>query len=153
MGILNNKGKPKHKRLRRHIGKPLTALAAVLCVAVAPVASANMNVIDVSGWQSADVTRVVDADAAIVKITEGGGYVNPSWRSQTDWARQTGKACGGYHYADGGNLIGIDSNDTVAIHPGVTVLVRLCGYEDASLVTMLKNLGLPLTFAASDHPY
>ena len=104
MGILNNKGKPKHKRLRRHIGKPLTALAAVLCVAVAPVASANMNVIDVSGWQSADVTRVVDADAAIVKITEGSGYTNPSWRSQTDWARQTGKACGGYHYADGGNV-------------------------------------------------
>ena len=103
MGILN-KGNPKHKRLRRHIGMPLTALAAVLCVAVAPVASANMNVIDVSGWQSADVTRVVDADAAIVKITEGGGYVNPSWRSQTDWARQTGKACGGYHYADGGNV-------------------------------------------------
>ena len=90
MGILNNKGKPKHKRLRRHIGKPLTALAAVLCVAVAPVASANMNVIDVSGWQSADVTRVVDADAAIVKITEGSGYTNPSWHSQTDWARQTG---------------------------------------------------------------
>ena len=104
MGILNNKGKPKHKRLRRHIGKPLTALAAVLCVAVAPIASASMNVIDVSGWQSADVTRVVDADAAIVKITEGGGYVNPFWRSQTDWARQTGKACGGYHYADGGNV-------------------------------------------------
>lgn len=104
MGILNNKGKPKHKRPCRHIGKPLTALAAVLCVAIAPIASANMNVIDVSGWQSADVTRVVDADAAIVKITEGGGYVNPSWRSQTDWARQTGKACGGYHYADGGNV-------------------------------------------------
>ena len=94
VGILNNKGKPKHKRLHRHIGKPLTALAAVLCVAVAPVASANMNVIDVSGWQSADVTRVVDADAAIVKITEGSGYTNPSWHSQTDWARQTGKACG-----------------------------------------------------------
>lgn len=54
--------------------------------------------------------------------------------------------------ADGGNLIGIN-NDTVAIYPGVTVLVRLCGYEDASLVTMLKNLGLPLVFAASDHPY
>lgn len=55
--------------------------------------------------------------------------------------------------ADGGNLIGLNSNDTVAIYPGVTVLVRLCGYEDASLVTMLKNLGLPLVFAASDHPY
>lgn len=55
--------------------------------------------------------------------------------------------------ADGGNLIGLNSNDTVPIYPGVTVLVRLCGYEDASLVTMLKNLGLPLVFAASDHPY
>ena len=50
-------------------------------------------------------------------------------------------------------MIGISSNDTVAIYPGVTVLVRLCGYEDASLVTMLNNLGLPLVFAASDHPY
>lgn len=54
--------------------------------------------------------------------------------------------------ADGNTLIGIN-NDTVAIFPGVTVLVRLCGYEDASLVTMLKNLGLPLVFAASDHQY
>ncbi|UIY46256.1 hypothetical protein [Bifidobacterium pseudocatenulatum] len=54
---------------------------------------------------------------------------------------------------DGSYLIGIRTNDTVAISPGVTVLVRLCGYEDDSLVTMLKNLGLPLVFAASDHPY
>lgn len=55
--------------------------------------------------------------------------------------------------ADGSNLIGINSNDTVAIYPGVTVLVRLCGYEDASLVTMLKNLTLCVALAASDHPY
>lgn len=54
--------------------------------------------------------------------------------------------------ANGGTMIGIDNN-TVAIFPGVTVLARLCGYEDASLVTMLKNLGLPLVFAAADHPY
>lgn len=54
--------------------------------------------------------------------------------------------------ADGHTMIGIN-NDTVAIFPGVTVLVRLCGYEDASLVTMLKNLGLPLVFAAEDHQY
>lgn len=45
------------------------------------------------------------------------------------------------------------ASETVAIYPGVTVLVRLCGYEDASLVTMLKNLGLPLVFAATDRPY
>lgn len=57
-----------------------------------------------------------------------------------------------WEQADGKTLIGIN-NDTVVIPPGVTVLVRLCGYEDASLVTMLENLGLPLVFAASDHPY
>jgi len=95
---------PKHKKIPRNMRLLLAAAATILCVAIAPIASANMNVIDVSGWQSADVTRVVDADAAVVKITEGNGYVNPSWRSQVDWARQTGKACGGYHYADGGNV-------------------------------------------------
>lgn len=66
---------------------------------------------------------------------------------------QDGLAKTVWEKADGGNLIGLRNNDTVAIYPGVTVLVRLCGYEDASLVTMLKNLGLPLVFAASDHPY
>ena len=107
MNILN-KGKPKpkhrHVRPRRRWRTPLTALAVAVSMAAAPAASASMNVIDVSGWQSADITRVVDADAAIVKITEGSGYVNPSWRSQIDWTRQTGKACGGYHYADGGDV-------------------------------------------------
>ncbi|MBW3095564.1 LysM peptidoglycan-binding domain-containing protein [Bifidobacterium sp. 64T4] len=71
----------------------------------APAAMASMNVIDVSGWQSSDVTRVVDADAAVVKITEGTGYTNPYWKTQIDWARSTGKACGGYHYADGGSAV------------------------------------------------
>lgn len=66
---------------------------------------------------------------------------------------QDGLAKTVWEKADGGTLIGLNSNDTVPIYPGVTVLVRLCGYEDASLVTMLKNLGLPLVFAASDHPY
>lgn len=67
--------------------------------------------------------------------------------------RQDGLAKIVWERADGSTLIGISSNDTVALYPGVTVLVRLCGYEDASLVTMLNNLGLPLVFAASDHPY
>ena len=53
---------------------------------------------------------------------------------------------------DGSYLVGIE-NDTVPIYAGVTVLARLCGYEDASLVTMLQNAGLPLVFAATDRPY
>lgn len=102
-----NKGKPKHRhaRIPRRIRMPLAALAVAVSMAFAPAAMADMNVIDVSGWQSSDVTRVVDADAAVVKITEGVGYMNPHWRSQIDWARSTGKACGGYHYADGGSAM------------------------------------------------
>ena len=53
---------------------------------------------------------------------------------------------------DGSYLIGI-YNLTVPIHVGVTVLTRLCGFDDRSLVTLLKDAGLPLTFAASDHTY
>lgn len=99
-------------------------------------------------WVSAGMTasaRVTAEGCEITVTGEGVGWLYPPL--------QDGLAKIVWEKADGGNLIGIDSNDTVAIHPGVTVLVRLCGYEDASLVTMLKNLGLPLTFAASDHPY
>ena len=53
---------------------------------------------------------------------------------------------------DGSYLIGIDKL-TVRMYEGVTVLTRLCGFDDRSLVTLLKNAGLPLTFAASDRPY
>lgn len=53
---------------------------------------------------------------------------------------------------DGSYLIGINKL-TVQMYEGVTVLTRLCGFDDRSLVTLLRNAGLPLVFAASDHPY
>lgn len=57
------KKSPKHKKIPRNMRLPFAGLVVALCMIIAPIASANMNVIDVSGWQSADVTRVVDADA------------------------------------------------------------------------------------------
>lgn len=54
---------------------------------------------------------------------------------------------------DGKYLIGLEKNMTVHIRVGVTVLTRLCGYEDRALITMLRQAGLPLVFAATDHPY
>lgn len=53
---------------------------------------------------------------------------------------------------DGSYLVGI-RNMTVPITEGVTVLTRLCGFNDRSLVPLLQNAGLPLVFAASDRPY
>ena len=54
---------------------------------------------------------------------------------------------------DGSYLIGIENNSTVPILAGVTVLTRLCGFDARSLVDILQNAGLPLVFAAEDHPY
>lgn len=100
-------------------------------------------------WVPKDImtasARISDEGCEITVTGDGVGWLYPPL--------QDGLAKVVWEKADGGNLIGIRGNDTVAIYPGVTVLVRLCGYEDASLVTMLKNLGLPLVFAASDHPY
>ena len=85
------------------------------------------------------------------KIQSAAASADAAKASETVASQESAKAV--WEKADGGTLIGIRSNDTVAIYPGVTVLVRLCGYEDASLVTMLNNLGLPLVFAATDRPY
>lgn len=99
-------------------------------------------------WVPAGMTARASVTAEGCEITVTGdsvGWLYPPLQdglAKTVWER-----------ADGSTLIGITSNDTVALYPGVTVLVRLCGYEDASLVTMLNNLGLPLVFAAVDHPY
>lgn len=99
-------------------------------------------------WTPAGTTASSKITAEGCEITVAGddvGWLYPPL--------QDGLAKIVWEKADGGTMIGLNSNDTVAIYPGVTVLVRLCGYKDASLVTMLKNLGLPLVFAASDHPY
>lgn len=99
-------------------------------------------------WVPHDMTasaRTTAEGCEITVIGDGVGWLYPPL--------QDGLAKVVWEKADGHTMIGISSNDTVAISPGVTVLVRLCGYEDASLVTMLKNLGLPLVFAAADHPY
>ena len=53
---------------------------------------------------------------------------------------------------DGSYLIG-SNKLTVQMYEGVTGLNRLCGFDDRSLITLLQNAGLPLVFAATDHPY
>lgn len=105
--------------------------------------------------REAVVPWVPDGMTASSKITDEGCEITVTGDS-VGWLYpplQDGLAKTVWEKADGGTLIGIRSNNTVAIYPGVTVLVRLCGYEDASLVTLLQNAGLPLVFAAVDHPY
>jgi GH25 family lysozyme M1 (1,4-beta-N-acetylmuramidase) len=60
-----------------------------------------MNGIDVSAWQPANITGIVDFDFVIIKATQGTSYISPSWRSQADIARTREKKIGLYHFADG----------------------------------------------------
>lgn len=97
-----------------------------------------------------------DGSSASSKITDEGCEITVTGENAC-WLYPPGPSPDGlanvvWQKKDGSYLIGI-SNLTVPIYGGVTVLTRLCGFDDRSLVTLLKDAGLPLTFAASDHTY
>lgn len=83
----------------------IVAFLCVACMVATPSAFANMNGSDVSGWQPANITRIVPADFMIVKATEGVDFRNQVWVSQINGAIETGKSHGLYHYANGGNAV------------------------------------------------
>lgn len=90
-------------RMKRITQAAAAALATVLlAIAGAPAASALQG-IDVSSWQPADITERVAGEFAIVKVTQGQGYVNPKAQSQLAAAVRSGKEIGVYHYAGGGD--------------------------------------------------
>lgn len=62
-----------------------------------------MNGIDISKWQPANITDLVDYDFAIIKATEGTGYVSPACDAQYQRAKARGKLLGVYHFASGGD--------------------------------------------------
>lgn len=62
-----------------------------------------LNVIDVSRWQPANITDLVDYDGVIIKATEGTGYVSPTCDTQYQKAKARGKLLGVYHFASGGD--------------------------------------------------
>lgn len=94
---IKNKSKPSL------VMRILAIIVAVLLGVSPATALADMQGIDVSSWQPSNITRLVDADLAVVKVTQAAGYVNPSWRAQAQGAVDTGKALGLYHYAGGYN--------------------------------------------------
>jgi lysozyme len=60
-----------------------------------------MNGIDVSRWQPANITDLVDYDFVIIKATEGTSYVSPFCDQQYQAAKKRGKLLGVYHFASG----------------------------------------------------
>lgn len=125
------------KRFCKRLRRSMTAAAAAMCAIgmTAGVAMADMNGIDVSGWQSSTITQAVPADFAIVKVTEGMWYTNPHWTAQANGTTATGKAIGLYHYADGGNAISEADrfvNATAAYHGKAMLVLDWEGYGNSS---------------------
>ena len=60
-----------------------------------------MNGIDISRWQPANITSLVDYDFVIIKATEGTSYVSPYCNAQYQGAKKRGKKLGVYHFASG----------------------------------------------------
>lgn len=103
-------------------------------------------------WAPAGMTassKITDegCEITVTGETEQGCWLNPPI------PRPDGLANVVWQQKDGSYLIGLIKNMTVQMPVGVTVLTRLCGFDDRSLVGILRNAGLPLVFAAVDNPY
>lgn len=84
-----------------------------------------MNGIDVSRWQPANITELVDYDFVIIKATEGTSYVSPYCDQQYQKAKARGKLVGVYHFASGLDAVA-EANffvDNVQGYIGEAVLV------------------------------
>ncbi|MBW3077678.1 LysM peptidoglycan-binding domain-containing protein [Bifidobacterium sp. 81T8] len=64
-----------------------------------------MQGIDVSSYQPADITCTAQYDFAVVKVSQGVGYENPSWRQQAQCVIDKGRKLGLYHYAGGNDPV------------------------------------------------
>lgn len=103
-------------------------------------------------WTPAGMTassKITDegCEITVTGEVEQGCWLNPPT------PRPDGLANVVWQKKDGSYLIGLIKNMTVQMPVGVTVLTRLCGFDDRSLVDILQNAGLPLVFAAVDNPY
>ena len=95
MGRFKNRSKP--------LQALIAALFAVLLACTPAIAMADMVGIDVSGWQASNVTCTASYDFAVVKVSQGVGFENSSWRTQAKCVTDRGKSLGLYHYAGGNN--------------------------------------------------
>lgn len=60
-----------------------------------------MNGIDIASYQDGIDLNKVDCDFVIIKATQGESYINPSFKSMLDNAKESGKLIGVYHYING----------------------------------------------------
>lgn len=92
-------------------------------------------------WASYQVAQPATAGIsfAIVKVTEGTGYINPKWAQQRDTARAAGLVVGYYHYPHMGASPQVEADRFLSLAqpaPGELVVLDWEGYDPA-------NTGVP----------
>lgn len=90
---------PWLKRIRLAV----TGVVMAITMTVAPAAMADLNGVDISGYQSSDIPSAISADFIIVKATQGLYWSNNNYATQLANADRTGKETSVYHFANGGN--------------------------------------------------
>ena len=89
----------------KRIKKAILALILVFSFAIPLPASAAMNGIDVSSWQTGIEVDEMSMDFVITKATEGTSYVNPDCDRVYQDAKRAGYSLGVYHFASGGDAL------------------------------------------------
>lgn len=78
--------------------------AVLVCFMCTGIAMADMQGIDLSGWQPAYVTQTTAYDFAIIKATQGIANSNVNFDAQVSNVLNRGKGLGLYHFANGGDV-------------------------------------------------
>lgn len=111
------------------------------------VAGGIVRYVEVPDKESAEYSGLVDVDPATL---DQSSETVAAWETVTRAAQAVLDQIGSI---DDKVARAESSAQAAKASEGVTVLTRLCGFNDRSLVTLLQNAGLPLVFAATDHPY
>ncbi len=98
-----------------------------------------MNLIDISSWQRGiDLQSLFrlnpSLDGAIVKATQGTGYVNPDFSAWVKWLSDHDKPFGFYHYCDGGDADAEATHFYNAVKPYIGKGIPVADYEGEALL-------------------
>ncbi|WP_334804471.1 GH25 family lysozyme [Lacticaseibacillus paracasei] len=110
----------------------IVAFLAAISFALPSQVNAALNGIDVSSNNyGIDVSRV-PADFAIVKATEGTGYVNPQFQTNAQQTLSSGKKLGIYHFLNAGDPIPQAEAFVKQVRPYIGKAVLVLDFEDTN---------------------
>lgn len=109
-------------KLRKRL---IGAITACFMLTAPVTATAAMNGVDVSSWQTGIDVSGMQMDFVITKATEGTSYINPDCDRVYQDAKSSGKAVGVYHFARVGDALAQAEYfvDNVSGYIGEAVLV------------------------------